>query len=75
MQVGAISGEILSVDWRPSDLLESIHDGSFVGGWMHDWIMPAVPVAMMFLVFSGIWLWVEPVVRRRKRRRRAKMNG
>lgn len=71
IQVGAISGQVLSVDWRPSDLIESIHDGSFVGGWMHDWVMPIVPVALVFLVFSGIWLWIEPIVRRRKRRREA----
>ncbi len=70
IQVCAITGQVLSTAWRPSDLFEDIHDGSFVGEWMHDWIMPLVPPALLFLVFSGIWLWIEPIVRRRRRRAR-----
>jgi len=69
LQVGAVSGEILSDAWRPSDLLENIHDGSFFAGWVHDWLMLIVPVGMVFLVFSGLWMWIEPAVRRRRRRK------
>lgn len=66
----AITDRILGQDWRPSDLLEDIHDGSFFGGWVHDWVMPIVPMTLLFLVFSGIWLWIEPIVRKRRRRAR-----
>jgi uncharacterized iron-regulated membrane protein len=70
IQVCAVTGSILSVDDRPSDLLESIHDGSFFAGWVHDWLMPAFAIALAFLAFSGLWLWIEPVIRRRKRKKR-----
>ena len=70
IQVDAITGEVLRTDVRRSDLLEDIHDGSFFGDWAHDWVWPIVPIALMFLVFSGLWLFIEPLVRRKKRRRR-----
>jgi len=69
IQVCAVTGDVLNVSWRPSDLLESIHDGSYFGSFVHQWVMPAVTIALVFLVFSGIWLWIEPIVRRRRRRR------
>ena len=71
VQVCAVTGNVLHVDWRPSDLLEDIHDGSIVGGWFHSWVMPVVACGLLFLTFSGVWLWIEPMVRRRARKRRA----
>jgi uncharacterized iron-regulated membrane protein len=70
VQVCAITGEVLSISTRPSDLIEQIHDGSFFAGWVHDWLMPAYAAALAFLAFSGWWLWLEPQYRRRRRRRR-----
>jgi uncharacterized iron-regulated membrane protein len=60
IQVDAVTGEVLEVDWRPSDLIESLHDGSFFGGWVHDYLMPMVAVSLMFLVGSGLYLWLSP---------------
>ena len=69
-QVDAITARIISgPDRRMSDLLESIHDGSFFAGWFHDWIMPIVLLAIVFLVFSGFWLWLQPKIRRGRKRR------
>jgi len=73
IQVGAVTGEVLSVSQRPSDLLEDIHDGSFFGSWAHDWLLPAAAIGMLFMVISGLWLWVEPTVRKSRRKRRRKM--
>jgi len=70
IQVDAITGDVLSIDVRRSDLIEQIHDGSFFAGWFHDWGMPVVALALLFLVFSGLWLWLEPVIRKARRRRR-----
>ena len=69
IQVCAITGEVLSVAWRPSDLFEAIHDGSYIAGWWHDWIMPVAPVALLVMIGSGLWLWMEPMFRRQRRRR------
>jgi uncharacterized iron-regulated membrane protein len=69
IQVDAITGEVRSVATRNSDLIESIHDGSFFGDWAHGWVMPIASGAMIFLVFSGLWIWISPIVRRRRIRR------
>ena len=73
MQIDAISGRVLSTARRNSDFIEQIHDGSILAGWFHDFVMPFASFALMFLVFSGLWLWLDPKIRkwRRKRKRRA----
>ncbi len=68
LQVDAVTGEILSEDWRVSDLLEDLHDGSFFGDWVHDWFMLLTPVGLVFLVGTGFYLWLDPVMRRRKKK-------
>ena len=70
IQVDATTGKILSTDTRRSDFIERLHDGSFFGGGVHGYLMPAFAVSLVYLVFSGIWLWLEPVVKRRRRRKR-----
>ena len=71
IQVDAITGAVLSQDYRVSDFLESVHDGSFIAGWFHEWVMPVAACGLLFLAFSGLWLWLEPKYRKAKRRRRA----
>ena len=70
MQIDAITGEVLGIAYRRSDFIEQIHDGSFFAKWFHEWIMPVVSCGLLFLTFSGWWLWLEPKYRRRKRKRR-----
>ncbi len=69
IQVCAVTGGILNVATRRSDFLENLHDGSFFGEWIHAWFMPLVAVALMFMVLSGLWLWIEPMLRKRRRKR------
>lgn len=69
IQVCAVTGEVLHRDWRPSDLLEQIHDGSFFGDWVHDYFMLLVPVGLAFLAVSGLYLWIAPKLRTRRRKR------
>lgn len=68
IQVDAVTGEVLSVGSRTSDWIESLHDGSFFGAWAHDWLMPMVAVGLSFLVFSGLYIWSAPLLRKRSRR-------
>ncbi len=69
LQVCAVTGRVMSTGRRRSDLLEDVHDGSFWAGWWHDWVMPLFGVGLVFMTASGLWLWIEPTGRRRKRRR------
>ena len=70
IQIDAVTGAVLQVAYRRSDWLETIHDGSFFAEWWHDWGMPVVSMGLLFLAFSGLWLWLEPKYRRRQRKRR-----
>jgi uncharacterized iron-regulated membrane protein len=68
IQVDAITGEILSIDVRRSDLIEHIHDGSIVGDWFKVWFMPLVALSLLGLVVTGLWIWIHPIIRRKRRK-------
>ena len=70
IQIDAVTGTILSRSERVSDWLEDLHDGSWIGKPVHDYVMPLVAICIWFLVFSGFWLWLEPKVKRWRRKRR-----
>lgn len=70
LQVDAITGAVVSAGVRRSDWLERLHDGSMIGAWFHEWVMPVVAAGLSLLVLSGLWLWVEPMFRRRRNRNR-----
>lgn len=70
IQVDAVSGKVLSIGTRRSDFIEQIHDGQFIGQWFHNWAMPVVSAGLLFLVCSGLWLWLEPRLRKRRRKKR-----
>jgi uncharacterized iron-regulated membrane protein len=70
IQVDAITGEILSTSTRFCDFLEQLHDGSILGAWMHDMIMPIVAVANTVLALSGLYLWLGPKFTRKRRRQK-----
>lgn len=77
MQIDAVSGEVLHQHMkRRSDFLESLHDGSFYGEWAHEWLMPATSICLVFLICSGLYLWIEPTIRKRRRKKRkARLTG
>ncbi len=70
VQVDTNTGEVLQVALRRSDLIESIHDGS----WFHDrakfWVFLPSAVILFLLWLSGIYLWLLPRLRRGRRYRR-----
>jgi uncharacterized iron-regulated membrane protein len=73
-QIDMITLEVLSLDYRRSDLIEQIHDGSFFADWVKTFIFLPVGVVLLILWLTGIWMFFEPYVKRyqRKRRREAR---
>ena len=67
IQVDAMSGAILSQEERVSDWLEELHDGSWIGKPVHDYVMPLVALCVLFLAGSGLFLWLQPILRRKYR--------
>ncbi|MGK0219091.1 MAG: putative iron-regulated membrane protein [Planctomycetota bacterium] len=72
VQLDATTGEVLASSYRRSDLIESLHDGS----WFHDkaklWLFLPASVILLGLWFTGIYLWFLPhLVRRRRKHKQA----
>jgi uncharacterized iron-regulated membrane protein len=69
IQIDANTGAILQVAYRRSDLIESIHDGSFFGDYAKLWVFLPSALVLIGLWVTGMVLFFHPyVVRARKRR-------
>jgi len=68
VQLDAHTGEVLQSTYRRSDLIESLHDGS----WFHDraklFIWLPAGVVLCGLWGTGLYLWVLPYLTRRRRK-------
>lgn len=71
LQLDATTGEVLHTAYRRSDLIESIHDGS----WFHDsaklWIWLPTALILCGLWVTGMYLWLLPHLMKRKRKKKA----
>jgi len=60
VQIDLHSGEILSSTMRRSDMIESLHDGSFFSDSAKTWVFLPNGIALLVLWLSGVWLWYLP---------------
>jgi uncharacterized iron-regulated membrane protein len=72
VQIDAKSGEVLHVAFRRSDLIESLHDGSFFHDKVKLWIFLPSAVVLLALWVTGIYLFLLPHLIRRKRKKPAR---
>lgn len=70
VQVDLSTGAVLQTAYRRSDLIESIHDGSFFAGDVTKLglFLPA-GIALLLLWIGGVWMWWVPIANRRRVRR------
>lgn len=72
VQVDLGTGSILQHAYRRSDLIESIHDGSFFGGdWTKLGLFLPTGILLLFLWASGLFLFFIPVLAKRRKSRRS----
>jgi hypothetical protein len=67
IQIDTSSGEVLQVSYRRSDLIESLHDGSFFHDGVKLWIFLPTAIVLALLWVTGIYLFVLPYWIKRKR--------
>ena len=72
LQIDLATAEILSSCYRRSDLIESLHDGSFFGSWSKLGLFLPNGIVLLGLWFTGMWLWYLPIRTKRKKRRKKK---
>ncbi len=66
IQLESQTGAVLQSAFRRSDLIESLHDGS----WFHDrvkyWVFAPAAFVLLLLWLTGLYLFVKPFLARRK---------
>ena len=70
VQVDLASADVLAVNYRRSDFIESLHDGSFFSDGAKLWIFLPNGILLLGLWFTGAWLWWLPIGAKRKKRKR-----
>jgi uncharacterized iron-regulated membrane protein len=72
VQVDLGTGRVLQTAYRRSDLIESIHDGSFFGGeWTRLGLFLPAALVLLAMWITGLWLFVAPLVIKHRRNRAA----
>lgn len=67
VQVDTNSAEVLHVAYRRSDLIESIHDGSFFSDEVKLYLFLPTGVLLIIMWGTGIYLFLLPRMRKRKK--------
>jgi uncharacterized iron-regulated membrane protein len=73
VQVDLASAKVLQVGYRTSDLIETIHDFSILGGWAKYLLSFGSGLAILGMAGTGTYLFVLPMLARRKKRRAAEL--
>ena len=71
-QIDASTGEPLQIAFRRSDIIESIHDGSFFADWVKLYIFFPSALILLVLWATGIYLFFLPHVKQWQKNNRAK---
>lgn len=70
VQVDLGTGRVLQTAYRRSDVIETIHDGSFFGGdWTKLGLFLPAGLTMLLLWVGGMWMWWVPFIAKRRRAR------
>lgn len=67
VQVTLHDGQILQIAQRRSDLIESLHDGSWFADWAKLGLFLPSGILVLFLWVSGVILFVLPIYLKRRR--------
>jgi uncharacterized iron-regulated membrane protein len=70
VQIDLATGEVLQAAYRRSDLIESIHDGSFFHPAVKLWIFLPSAVVLLVMLVTGLYLFAQPLIASRRRKRR-----
>jgi len=67
IQIDIETSEIYAKNYRRSDIIESIHDGSFFSEVVkYGWFLPS-GILLLILSLTGIYMFFIPILRRRKK--------
>ena len=70
LQIDHQSGKVLKLAYRRSDLIESLHDGTFFHDKAKLWIFLPAGAILLFLWFTGMYLFLTPFLAKRKSKKK-----
>ena len=70
IQLDIESAEIYSVSFRRSDIIESVHDGSFFSDYVKFGLFFPSGILLIVLSFTGIYMFIVPILRKKKKGKR-----
>jgi len=72
VQVDTSNGTVLSTNFRRSDVIESIHDGSYFAGWTKLYLFLPIGILLILMWGTGIYLFVITEMQKFRKRTRTK---
>lgn len=73
-QIDTHTGEVLKVAFRRSDIIESLHDGSYFADWVKLYVFFPSGLILLVLWGSGIYLFFLPHWKRWRRARKRRVS-
>lgn len=73
VQVDGAKGEVVNVAFRTDQFIESIHDLSFLHDNVRAYFLPAVGAALMIMSGTGLAIYMVPVIRRARFKRKSSL--
>jgi uncharacterized iron-regulated membrane protein len=70
VQIDTTTAEVMQVAYRRSDIIESIHDGSYFHDQAKLWAFLPTGAILLALWLTGIYLWVLPFWAKRQGRKK-----
>lgn len=70
IQLNQLSGEVLAVNYRRSDIIEALHDGSFFFDGAKLYLFLPAAFILLWLWISGSYLFVKTFIARKKHQQR-----
>ena len=68
IQIDSETGKVLQTAYRRSDIIESIHDGSFFHDYVKLWVFLPAGIVLLILWITGIYMFILPYWVRSRRK-------
>ena len=70
IQIDTDTGDILQIEYRRSDIIEALHDGSWFSDATKYWVFLPTGIIVLILWISGVYLFFIPILNKRRNLKR-----
>ncbi len=70
VQVDTATAKVLQVEYRRSDLIETIHDGSFFADWTKHYVFLPAGILLLVLWVTGLYMFFLPYFKKARKKKK-----